>query len=54
MPGQRPGPGHYQVGLKGEITAPQYWAPHFHTAYHSDLAERRHREALAGGQAPTG
>jgi hypothetical protein len=51
VPGQRPGPGHYQVGLKGEITTPQHWAPHFHTAYHADIAARRHREAATGGRA---
>jgi len=48
VPGQRPGPGHYQIGPGGEITTPEHWAAHFQTAARADVAWRRRREAAAG------
>jgi hypothetical protein len=50
VPGQRPGPGHYQIGPGGEITTPEHWGPHFQTAAGADVAWRRQREAAADRQ----
>jgi hypothetical protein len=54
VPGQRPAPGHYQIGPGGEITTPQHWGPHFQTAAGADIAWRRRREAAAAGRGFSG
>ena len=52
VPGQRPGPDHYELVPGEEPTNPAYWAPHFQAARHVDLTWRRQRDAATG--APSG
>lgn len=52
VPGQRPGPAIYEIGLKGEITSPRYWGPHLRAAAGADITARRHREAAAATGGP--